>query len=343
MKKIALLLLGAALFLAGCQSAPESLPPIELKSTSAVRIVIPAEHANPGIDKFLKDGAALIQKGLAETLGIRAALEIEGQKHNFKGTTIFLGNTKAIRGIGIEPLKFENFNAVIATRGGDIFIAGSDRQRFGKQGRVRHNSDCVLGTITGTVKFVEEFLNGRFLLPGNNGLDFVKADYLAIPENLTRYITPNIIMGAGRANGYLYDYSNANPGYGKFRLYGGHSYYDAVPAKKYAKSNPEYFTERSGKRSALGNHLCISNPEVQELIYKEMLKKLDEGAEAVELAQTDGFTPCLCEKCKAYGVPGGDPKSFGAIQKALEEKGFEITGTSLTISARLLSYSNFSS
>ena len=321
MKKSLLMLCGAALLLAGCQSAPENIPAIELTSASAVRIVIPAEHANPGIDKFLKDGAAVIQKGLSETLGITANVEVEGKSHNFKGTSIFLGNTKAIRGIGIEPQNFENFNAVIATRGGDIFIAGNDRQRFGNKGRVRGNSDCILGTITGTVRFTEEFLNGRFLLPGDNGLDFVKAERLIIPEDLTKFITPRIIMGAGRANGYIYDYSNSNPGYGKFRLYGGHSYYDAVPAKKYAKSNPEYFTERSGKRSALGNHLCISNPEVQELIYKEMLSKLDAGAEAVELAQTDGFVPCLCEKCKAYGIPGDDyGEKLWILHRSLAER-----------------------
>ena len=321
MKHFLLLVCAAALLLSGCRSVPENVPPIELRSTSSVRIVIPAEHANPGIDRFLKDAAAVIQQGLAETLGIKAKVEIEGKSGAFKGTTIFLGNTRAIRGIGIEPLKFENFNAVIATRGGDIFIAGSDRQRFGKAGRVRHNSDCVLGTITGTVRFVEQFLNGRFLLPGVNGTDFVRSKMILIAENLTLHITPRIIMGAGRANGYIYDYSNANPGYGKFRLYGGHSYYDAVPAKKYAKSNPEYFVERSGKRSALGNHLCISNPQVQELIYKEMLKKLDEGAEAVELAQTDGFTACLCEKCKAFGIPGEDfGEKIWILHRALAER-----------------------
>ena len=37
-----------------------------------------------------------------------------------------------------------------------------------------------------------------------------------------------------------------------------------------------------------------------------MLSKLDEGAEAVELAQTDGFTPCLCVNCKAFGNTGDD-------------------------------------
>ena len=77
MKKMFLLLWGAALLLAGCQSAPENVPAIELTSESAVRIVIPAEHANPGIDKFLKDGAAVIQKGLSETLGITANVEVK--------------------------------------------------------------------------------------------------------------------------------------------------------------------------------------------------------------------------------------------------------------------------
>jgi len=306
MKKLLLLLCGAALLLAGCQTAPKSVPPLVLKKSSAVRIVYPATHANPGIEVFLRKAAATIQRGLAETIGVKAAIEVEGKNTKFKGTTIYLGNTKAIQALGIKPLEFENFNAVIASCGNDIFIAGSDRQRFGKKGRVRHNSDCFLGTITGTIKFVEKYLNGRFLLPGDNGLDFVPAKSIVIPGNLKWNITPRIIMGAGRANGYIYDYSNSNPGYGRFRMYGGHSYYDAVPAKKYAKTHPEYFVERDGKRSALGNHLCISNPEVQELIYKEMLSKLDQGAGAVELAQTDGFTPCLCAKCKAFGVPGND-------------------------------------
>ena len=117
MKKILFLICAAALLLSGCRSsAPQNVPPIELRQNSAVRIVIPAEHANPGIEVFLKKAASVIQKGFAETLGVKVKVEVEGKNHAFKGTTIFLGNTKAIRGIGIEPLKFENFNAVIAPR-----------------------------------------------------------------------------------------------------------------------------------------------------------------------------------------------------------------------------------
>lgn len=305
-KNLLLLLCGASLLLAGCLSAPRSVPPVVLTKSSSVRIVYASKQANPGIERFLNDAALMIQRGLAETIGVKAAIEKEGANPKFKGYTIYLGNTKAIRGIGIEPLKFENFNAVIATRGGDIFIAGSDRERFGRPVPVRRSSDCFIGTMTGAITFVEKYLNGRFLLPGDNGLDFIPAKEIVIPENLTSCITPRIIMGGGRANGYIYDYSNANPGYGIFRMYGGHSYYDAVPASKYAKTHPEYFAEKDGKRSPLGNHLCISNPEVQELIYKEMLSKLDMGAGAVELAQTDGFLPCHCANCKAFGVPGDD-------------------------------------
>ena len=90
MKHFLLLVCTAALLLSGCRSVPENVPPIELRSTSSVRIVIPAEHANPGIDKFLKDAAAVIQQGLAETLGIKAKVEIEGKSGAFKGSTIFL-------------------------------------------------------------------------------------------------------------------------------------------------------------------------------------------------------------------------------------------------------------
>ncbi|MBQ7696920.1 MAG: DUF4838 domain-containing protein [Lentisphaeria bacterium] len=305
MKKLLFVFCGV-LLLAGCRSVPEKASPIELKSTSSVRIVIPAEHANPGIETFLRQCAGVIRRGLKETLNIDAPVEIEGKRQNFAGHTIFLGRTKAILNIGLDPVGFEERGAVVASRGGNIFIAGLDRQRYGLPGRVRNPLECILGTVTGTIRFTERFLNGRFLLPGPNGLDFVKCASVVVPGNLTWRITPRIIMGSGRRNELFYDYSSANPSQGKFHLYGGHSYYAAVPVKKYATTHPEYFAFRDGKRSSLGEHLCISNPEVQELIYKEMLRRLDAGAEAVLVAQEDGFVPCLCDKCRAFGGTGDD-------------------------------------
>ena len=116
MKKLLFLFCGV-LLLAGCRSVPENLPPIELKSTSSVRIVIPAEHANPGIDVFLRQCADVIRRGLKETLNIDAPVEIEGKRRAFAGHTIFLGRTKAIRNIGLDPAKFEERGAVVASLG----------------------------------------------------------------------------------------------------------------------------------------------------------------------------------------------------------------------------------
>ena len=52
--------------------------------------------------------------------------------------------------------------------------------------------------------------------------------------------------------------------------------------------------------------LCISNPEVQELLVEELKRKFDAGSDVVQLAQQDGWQYCECEKCKAFGGPGAE-------------------------------------
>ncbi|MDP6354740.1 MAG: DUF4838 domain-containing protein, partial [Planctomycetota bacterium] len=88
--------------------------------------------------------------------------------------------------------------------------------------------------------------------------------------------------------------------------YGGHSYYDAVPAKEYGKTKPEYFALIGGLRTPTGNHLCITNGAVQELMLREMEKRLDEAYQWVELAQTDGYRPCECTECAAVHPDPGE-------------------------------------
>lgn len=159
--------------LAGCRSVPRDVPPVELKPGSTVRIVVPAKQPLP-------EAAALIRKGLEGTIGVNAVVESEGQRHGFngfKGTTFFLGDTKAIRGIGFEPRKIDKFHAVIVTCGGDIFIAGSDRDLAGKKN--------FHGTFAGTVYFAEKYLGGKSLLPDGSRAGFAKKELLIIPENLS--------------------------------------------------------------------------------------------------------------------------------------------------------------
>ena len=274
---------------------------LSISKATGCRIVVPAQFSEDGnvqriMEGFVKD----LQKAFDETLGFKPVVVKEEQFADDGKPALFLGNTAAIQAQGIKPTTFENFNGIIATRGNHVFIAGNDRDRFGRLNVGKRFQDCVLGTVKAGVAFMEDYLNVRFLLPCAAGTDYLPAESVSVPANLTREIVPKLIFATGRYSTMLYQYSNNNYGAGSFYSYGGHSYYDACPSAVYGKTHPEYFIMKGGQRDPSANHLCISNPEVQELIYQEALKRLDSGATTVQLAQTDGYQPCGCDQCLAF-------------------------------------------
>ena len=277
---VVLFFLSCSFVLVGQQS--DSLA---ISRDSGLSIVVPVRFSEDNNVQRMMDGFAKdLQKAFVETLGFKPAIVKEDQFKDDGKPALFLGNTAAIQAIGIKPTTFENFNGVIATRGKHIFIAGNDRDRFGRLNVGKRFQDCILGTVKAGVVFMEDYMNVRFLLPGSAGTDYLAAESISIPGNLTRDITPKLIFATGRNSTMLYQYSNNNYGAGSFFSYGGHSYYDACPTAVYGKIHPEYFIMKGGQRDPSANHLCISNPEVQELIYQEALKRLDAGATTVQLA-----------------------------------------------------------
>ena len=292
-----------------------------ISKATGCRIVVPVKFSEDGNVQRLLDGFAKdLQKAFQETLGFKPAILKEDQFQDDGKPALFLGNTTAIQGLGIKPGTFENFNGIIATRGNHIYIAGNDRDRFGCLNVGKRFQDCILGTVKAGIVFMEDYLNVRFLLPGTAGTDYLPAESVAIPRNLTREITPKLIFATGRNATMLYQYSNNNYGAGSFFSYGGHSYYDACPTAVYGKTHPEYFIMKGGKRDPSANHLCISNPEVQELIYQEALKRLDAGATTVQLAQTDGYQPCGCDKCKAFANTDDIGEKLWVLHRSLAER-----------------------
>ncbi|MFA7160513.1 MAG: DUF4838 domain-containing protein, partial [Kiritimatiellia bacterium] len=132
---------------------------------------------------------------------------------------------------------------------------------------------------------------------------------VSVPVGLERFWQPAFEYVTGRFPGNR-PYQVAN-NYLPSRIYyshGGHAYYSAVPREKYAKSHPEYFIYRAASkvRDSSLNHLCISNPEVQELLVRRLAEVLDAGAGWVELGQTDAEVPCECEACRAIHPDPGE-------------------------------------
>ncbi len=311
----------ALLFVCGCSTVKKDVPTgkLVITSTSRYQIVIPDAKPKASIPVFLTQSAKVLQTALKEGLNLNVPIVVESKAAK-ELKAIYIGDTKAARAIGIDASAHSSFGFTIAENNGNIFIAGVDKTRFGEpDNRRRGWTNFILGSVNGSVKFAEKYLNTRFLYPGKNGIDYAKLTKVEIPAGLRAVCSPKLIF-ATRAREMFYSYSNNAYGGGAFKSYGGHSYYDAVPVKKYGKTHPQYFAMRGGKRNPSGNHLCISNPEVQELIYQEMVKWAKKGALAIQLAQTDGYTPCECQSCKAYGKTDNAGEKLWILHRNLAER-----------------------
>lgn len=318
------LLFAAAAFLLVCgctvgKGKASEAPKLVITSSSKYQIVVPDLPQKSSLRRILTTGAKMLQGAFKEGMGLNVAIVPES-KAAAGIKSIYIGDTKAARAIGINAAAHSSFGYTLAENNGDIFIAGIDKTRFGEpDNRYRDWNNFILGSINGCVKFAEKYLNTRFLYPGANGIDYAKLAKVEIPVGLREVNSPKLIF-ATRSREMFYSYSNNAYGAGAFKSYGGHSYYDAVPEKKYAKTHLHYFALRGGKRNPSGNHLCISNPEVQELIYQEMVKWAKKGALAIQLAQTDGYQPCECKNCKAFGNTSDEGEKLWILHRALAER-----------------------
>lgn len=74
-----------------------------------------------------------------------------------------------------------------------------------------------------------------------------------------------------------------------------------VPPSKYFKEHPEYFSEIGGKRRDGQTQLCLTNPDVLELVVSNVLERIarDPKGRYYGVAQMDWPNYCECSKCKA--------------------------------------------
>ena len=129
---------------------------------------------------------------------------------------------------------------------------------------------------------------------------------ISVPAELNTRKTPVLRLNTAHpAGGGFYDLAhNRFPRVDE--VFGGHTWERAVPPETFFESHPEYFALVNGQRLKPGDHnsqYCLSNPEVQELIYRDLASWLERGYASVDLGQPDGFRQCQCDACaKLYGT-----------------------------------------
>lgn len=85
-----------------------------------------------------------------------------------------------------------------------------------------------------------------------------------------------------------------------------HAYRNLIPSARYFKTHPEFFALVNGRRSSDPNaQLCLSNPEVEDLVFKGILKQFEKNPELeiASLDPNDYAIWCECDGCRAMDDP----------------------------------------
>jgi hypothetical protein len=80
-----------------------------------------------------------------------------------------------------------------------------------------------------------------------------------------------------------------------------HTFYPLVPPAEFFDKHPEYYSVLNGKRVPELAQLCLSNPDVLEIIKDRIKKRMRESPEYLiyDVSQNDYYNPCECDKCQA--------------------------------------------
>ena len=284
-----------------------------VKITSDWTIVEPRGNlVSGGVGQGIRMTCATFHDVIEEALGFDLPVTAASGENIVKnGHCLYIGRVFAEKAglLGKEsgPTAMENlWDWTIAEHDGNIYFFGRDKPGA----RPTFCMGCVIPSALAAVEFMRKEMGVLFLMPGKVGREVPKLDKLLIPD---RYRRSGSVKAPYQAGGgfqdYAYNLANAIYGSGSFHTYGGHTYPAACPREKYLETNPEYFArDRDGRPivhpSPGCQAYCISNPEFQKMVYDELLRRYDEGADVCQLAQGDGPQgKCMCDAChRLYGT-----------------------------------------
>ena len=293
---------------------------------SDYQIVVPDQHPTPAVADGVNQTARLVQVAFKAS-GADVAVVAEKDRDAAK-PAIYLGNTSFAQQHGLDVTKLKDWSYVWRGVGQDVIIAGHDQSTPLPIDQKTKNSEGMdrFGSGKAAADFLRQFMGVRFLYPeiplrtplsgaakidllASPAIEFLPVKACVLPADLHVEKTPVIRSNTSYpASSSFYDLAtNRFPRVDE--PFGGHTWEQAVPPEKYNATHPEYFALLSGQRWKAGDgngQYCLSNPDVQELIYQHMAKQFDEGSAGIDLGQPDGFRECQCENCLKLYDTGKD-------------------------------------
>ncbi|MBE6386259.1 MAG: DUF4838 domain-containing protein [Lentisphaerae bacterium] len=299
MKHFLTLFLTGVLFLSFAGAAELEI----VKNGKTSYVIAFPEKASLNLNREYRYASQLLRDLIKERTGVYVHFVNEkdvkpGQKAIFVGP----GKNAAKRGM-IKKWALNEYR--MKADKGDIFLLGDDDDPSPAK-RVGYHS-MRNGSVKAVLEFAKQYVGADFLYPGRKGISVPKSGTLTVPDSLNKDAVPYTMFAIGRGMEQYYALANDMLPAPWYKCHGGHSHIPAIPPAKYLKSNLEYFAIVRGKRNGYPGipQYCLSNPDVQKLIYKELVDTLgDPRFKESQLAQTDGFRVCECGPCKEFFKPG---------------------------------------
>lgn len=265
-------------------------------------VIMLRENASPSEHHAAKE----LQEHFQACTG--AALEIVQEASASSKPMIVLGLSAAARALGVDPdpAALGEQGYVLRTVAPHVVIAGTPEA----------------GTLLGVYDFCQRVLGVRWYAPGvtrlpeHKDLALPQFDELAQPAFLfrdTSYAWPG-----GDADFRARMRENAGGGgpdhpQGIQHAHDGrcHTYFRFISPGEFFDTHPEYFSEIGGIRRREETQLCLSNPEVLDIVTERMLKRMADapGVRLHDFSQMDYYNYCQCAKCNEtnarYGATGG--------------------------------------
>jgi hypothetical protein len=289
------------------------------------QIVLPTPGDHDEVNQGLAQSARLLQAGFKAN-GIEIAVVTEPARDPAK-PGIYLGQTALATRHGIDTAAFAGWTFLLQALGRDIIVAGRDHPAPKAKTNQGSQSHARIATAKAVTLFMHQYLGTRFLYPElqawstlaaagnidwltNPAVEFLPMPRITVPADLRLQRTPVMEFDITYPPVVSFYHLSQN----RFPLVdsisGGHTWHRAIPPETYAKTNPEYFALLGGSRYTQGHdanaQYCISNPQVQDLMARDLAYWFTQGFHTADLGQPDGFRPCQCQACNDLFGTGQD-------------------------------------
>lgn len=325
------------------------------KGMSGHQIVLPDNYPTPAIGADMQQVARLLQTAFKAN-GAELAVVAEAARDKAK-PAIYLGATSFARTHGVEC---KGWSYVHKAVGRDLIIAGRDEPSPGRRPSVTNAAGFDrIGTAKAVTDFLQRYVGTRFLFPEQDGfvplasvakvdllntptIEYLPTPRIAVPPDLDVEVTPAIEYDITWPPAVSFYHLAQNRFPTIDATFGAHTWHRAVPSSEADfAAHPERFALLGGKRQLTGSEaqiqFCISNPEVQELLYQDLEKHFKMGFRTVDLGQPDGFRGCECEPCtKLFGTGSDWSEKVWILHRNLAErahKAFPDRNVALTVYA----------